>query len=462
MVALTGIAVPMGLSFVLSPMIGASSLQAFAAGAALCATSLGTTFTLLSTSGLSSSRLGVVLTSAAMMDDVVGLIMVQVISNLGTSSAFDAVTVVRPVFVSLGLAVLLPLFCRFIVMPITKLIVRQRQAKPSSLMSRLLRKELTALALYTGILVGIVAGATYAGSSALLGAYIAGAMISWWDAEAPHPKDSMPSSPSTAEGSTSRTGEVELPPTGEAQGSVRNLPVEDIPMCSGEALFEKYYGPSLRRVFKPLFFVSIFWPSVPAQSLICTQASVGFSIPITKMFTGSIVWRGLVYTLLMMIGKLVCGLWLLRMPNPFVMPKQFARVCDYILRRNRAPGAPKRKKDRKSSTPPEKPLSIYPGLILGSAMVARGEIGYLISSLAEAGDVFRDPAKRDIAASNDPTEAFLIITWAITLCTIAGPVTMGLLVGRVRRLEREVSRDAQQRQRANVLGSWGISPSPAS
>ena len=49
---------------------------------------------------------GVVLTSAAMLDDVVGLVMVQVMSNLGgsTTSDFGAVTVViRPVFVSVAL-----------------------------------------------------------------------------------------------------------------------------------------------------------------------------------------------------------------------------------------------------------------------------------------------------------------------------------------------------------------------
>ena len=47
-------------------------MQAFAAGASLCSTSLGTTFSVMQASGLSTTRTGVVLTSAAMMDDVVG------------------------------------------------------------------------------------------------------------------------------------------------------------------------------------------------------------------------------------------------------------------------------------------------------------------------------------------------------------------------------------------------------
>jgi Kef-type K+ transport system membrane component KefB len=71
-VALTGIALPIALSYCLMLFADATPLQAFAAGAALCSTSLGTTFTVIETSGLRHTRLGVVLTSAAMMDDVVG------------------------------------------------------------------------------------------------------------------------------------------------------------------------------------------------------------------------------------------------------------------------------------------------------------------------------------------------------------------------------------------------------
>ncbi|KAK2865228.1 hypothetical protein FQN49_003791, partial [Arthroderma sp. PD_2] len=76
-VAATGVCFPMAIAFVLQPLAKATPLQAFAAGAALCSTSLGTTFTILNTSGLLATRLGTVLSSAAMMDDVIGLVMVQ-------------------------------------------------------------------------------------------------------------------------------------------------------------------------------------------------------------------------------------------------------------------------------------------------------------------------------------------------------------------------------------------------
>ena len=53
-----------------------------------------------------------------MMDDVVGLIMVQIISSLGAGSSFNEITVIRPVFVSIAFAALIPLMCRYIAKPI--------------------------------------------------------------------------------------------------------------------------------------------------------------------------------------------------------------------------------------------------------------------------------------------------------------------------------------------------------
>jgi Kef-type K+ transport system membrane component KefB len=170
-VAITGITFSIALSYALLGLLDATPVQAFAAGAALCSTSLGTTFTVLSSSGLSTSRLGVVLTSAAMMDDVVGLVMVQVISNLGGDS-FSWVTVVRPIFVSVAFAAMTPLACLFIVKPVTIRLNQHRQIKPATKLNNLLRQTQTALGIHTLLLISLVAGATYAGTSNLFAAYI--------------------------------------------------------------------------------------------------------------------------------------------------------------------------------------------------------------------------------------------------------------------------------------------------
>ena len=80
-------------------------------------------------------------------------------------------------------------------------------------------------------------------------------------------------------------------------------------------------------------------------------------------------------------------------------------------------------------------------------MTARGEIGFLVIAFASSNGIF---------GSDPSSEIFLVVTWAIVLCTIAGPISVGLLVRRVRRLEGEVKRGRAGREK-NVLGVWGVS-----
>lgn len=94
------------------------------------------------------------------------------------------------------------------------------------------------------------------------------------------------------------------------------------------------------------------------------------------------------------------------------------------------------------------PVSLYPACILAFAMVARGEIGFLISALAEANGIFG----RETGDGAQPSELFLIVTWAISLCTIGGPVCVGLLVARVKKLEAQ----RPSKEKRNVLGAWGV------
>ncbi|KAM0558244.1 hypothetical protein ACHAPJ_004932 [Fusarium lateritium] len=472
-VAATGIALPIGLSFAVMSMLNATPLQAFAAGAALCSTSLGTTFTILGTSGLSATRLGVVLTSAAMMDDVIGLIMVQVISNLGGDS-FDAVTVIRPVMVSLAFATVIPILCRFIVVPVTVRLNSYREANPSSRISKIFSIRQTAFVLHTSYLLGIVIGATFAGTSSLLAAYIAGATISWWDSEVPHVQARDDSVSETSESrQTADAGNSTTEQTTPAPTEQRAMPLV-MKGGSGAEVYHRYFEPAVDRILKPFFF-----------------ASIGFSVPITKLFSGPIVWRGIIYTVLMAISKLACGLWLVSFTNPFrVLAHLVQRLTPKVKKSSKslAPGAQctdnsspadsrdegntaQRAEERdavpleplpnvnatqvstqvRNSTPkPEKSLSLYPACIVGIGMIARGEIGYLISALAESKGIFGQPA------DGQPSELFLIVTWAISLCTVIGPISVGLIVNRVRKLENG-SRKAKGESKRNVLGAWGVS-----
>lgn len=450
-VALTGIAAPIALSYTLQELLHATPVQAFAAGAALCSTSLGTTFTVLASSGLSASRLGVVLTSAAMMDDVVGLVMVQVISNLG-GDGFRWVTVVRPVLVSIAFAVIVPLICLYVARPVTLRLNAYRTNRPAARLDALLIKPQTVFFLHTILLIAMITGATYAGTSNLFAAYIAGATISWWDSELPHPSSvgekRQPTSSADENGGPTSQARRSTPET----RSTVDEPTESVVMphdpleTRGSVLYQRYYQPAVSKILQPLFF-----------------ASIGFSIPITHMFSGSIVWRGIVYTVLMAFAKLVCGLWLLRslvVPGDGLLGRLLAKVklpsLPHLCGRNqhKDPAAPKKKGkvESRSSPSPPKPVSLQPALLLALAMCARGEIGFLISGVAESNGIF---SASGVASADEPSAIFLVVTWAIVLCTILGPLGVGLCVRRVKKLE-EGKNQQQEGTGRDVLGVWGV------
>ncbi|KAG9831723.1 Sodium/hydrogen exchanger, partial [Aureobasidium melanogenum] len=462
LVALIGITLPIGMSYVLMGLLGATPVQAFAAGAALCSTSLGTTFTILSTSGLDKSRLGVILSSAAMLDDVAGLVMVQVISNLGRSAdSFSAVTVIRPVFVSIAFAVVVPAICWAIVKPITQHLfsrIASTEYKGQG-HSRLRKWACTPVAAFVGhtlVLLGLVTGSSYAGTSNLFAAYIAGAVVNWWDALVSTTLQEQSSSPTIAkktykEKKASPSTESQVTSSGPSLSNIstpttrETAPRRPISQThdklKGVVIYEHMYAPAVNFILKPFFF-----------------ASIGFSIPITRMFRGAIVWRGIVYTILMMLGKLACGLVLVRFtstPAKVQLPEG-----QRLTETNASNGTPVGSKSEQQQTPSAnskrkrqaprklpKPQSLYPSLMLGSAMVARGEIGFLISSLAESNGVF------GAVEGGGSSDIFLVATWAILLCTIIGPVSIGAMTNRVRRLEKARATDTAK---PDPLGGWGV------
>jgi hypothetical protein len=89
-------------------------------------------------------------------------------------------------------------------------------------------------------------------------------------------------------------------------------------------------------------------------------------------------------------------------------------------------------------------------MILACAMTARGEIGFLISSVAESNGVFSSTGTAGMES-----DLFLIVTWAIVLCTIIGPLGVGLSVRRVKKLEEKKNVENEGSGK-DVLGVWGV------
>lgn len=64
------------------------------------------------------------------------------------------------------------------------------------------------------------------------------------------------------------------------------------------------------------------------------------------------------------------------------------------------------------------------------AMVARGEIGFLIASLSQSSGTLTLQQNGVTVESSTGEDVFLVIVWAVMLCTIIGPVTVGITVRR--------------------------------
>jgi len=171
LVALTGICLPIALSFILIPLFpGVSNLTAFAAGAALSSTSLGTTFAILSSAKLNTTRVGTVLVTAAMIDDVIGLVLVRVISQLG--GQIDAGTIIRPIGVSIAFLVVSVLLSKLVKFGLAKVELGKWEKQERY------ANEIGFVVTGVGIL-GVGAAAGYAGTSILFAAYLLGVSSSY-------------------------------------------------------------------------------------------------------------------------------------------------------------------------------------------------------------------------------------------------------------------------------------------
>ena len=154
------------------------------------------------------------------------------------------------------------------------------------------------------------------------------------------------------------------------------------------------------------------------------------------MFDGPVLWKGVLYTLLMMFAKAAVG---------------SVTYVEYLLRELRH-GT----RRGQSRTDLQEQAPHLPASIISLAMIARGEIGFLIASLSSsAGTLTVQPAASsasDIAASSQ--SIFLVITWAVVLCTLVGPIGVGFMVRKLRHLEKPHSGGSSNEVRTLILGRW--------
>ncbi|WWC69083.1 uncharacterized protein I206_103019 [Kwoniella pini CBS 10737] len=364
-IALTGILLPIGLSFILIPLGSFSPLHAFAAGAALSSTSLGTSLSVLSPASvgfdLRQSKLGTALLSAAVLDDVVAFVLSNILGTLGEESNGTSEigkNVGRTIGVTIGIGIVLIPLTKYILKPLYEsLLDRKERLKdtPCGL-------EPILIGYMTLVFIGSIAAVGYAGTSPLYGAYIAGLACAYLsDSQA-----------ITDEIVQKRKRESEEQTIKDALSSI-NSALQVKCETSMRTAFEKYLSPMLNHLLVPIFF-----------------GSIGYCIPFVPLWKGRIIWRGIIYAILMLVGKLACGLWVII----WIKPKK-----GQISGRFRG--------------------SWKGAAFLGSAMVARGEIGLLISQIA-----YNTP--KPLLTEDE----FLMVNWGIILCTIIGPLSVSWIIRR--------------------------------
>jgi len=285
--ALVGGAVPICLSLLLLHVgYGYSLLEAFAAGSALSSTSLGTTLFLLqhlqSTSrvdvNLRKTRVGVVLMTAALGDDVVALILLSLISSLGANSAVGSNSnqaigwaVARPLLSSLGLAIVIPLLAIYMLRPAV-----QRYAHPRLItLSSHMRSQIVLIAMIA-LLSGLVSIAYYAGSTMLLGAFLAGfSMQTIMQLPIHQQADPDRQQPPTQQYQARARGQGA---DGYAVGDVNGDRVGDWQNPTPHTIYMNELERLVNYMLAPLFFASIGYGMYSIHTIDCTHLELLLSL----------------------------------------------------------------------------------------------------------------------------------------------------------------------------------------
>lgn len=163
-VALAGVAVPFALGYWVASLMGLAVIPAIVCGAALTATSIGISARVLSDLGQLETPEGQVVLGAAVLDDVVGLIILAVVSGIAAGANVSPGSVAVNVGASVGFIVAALLVGGFLAPPLFRVIARLETSGTLGL-----------LALgFAFLLAWLAAGA---GSAPIIGAFAAGLVL---------------------------------------------------------------------------------------------------------------------------------------------------------------------------------------------------------------------------------------------------------------------------------------------
>ena len=163
-VAVVGVVLPFAFGYWVAQALGLEMLPAIVAGAALTATSVGITARVFSDLGKLQSVEGQIVLGAAVIDDVIGLIILAIVSDLVAGTAPSALGVARTTGIAFGFLVVALVAGRFVIPPVFDLIARAGK-----------EQTLATMALALAFLLAVLA--SQVGSALIVGAFAAGLVL---------------------------------------------------------------------------------------------------------------------------------------------------------------------------------------------------------------------------------------------------------------------------------------------
>jgi Kef-type K+ transport system membrane component KefB len=164
-VAILGVVAPFGLGWGILTLWGEPQIESIFMGAAMVATSVGITAQVLASKGLMQARATKIILAAAVIDDVLGLIVLALVSSLARGSV-EVLHLVLTAALAIGFTILVAAWGT---RTAGKVVPRMRER---------LRVAEGEFALSMMLLFGLSLLAVYAGVAAIIGAFLAGMALS--------------------------------------------------------------------------------------------------------------------------------------------------------------------------------------------------------------------------------------------------------------------------------------------
>lgn len=160
LVATLGVVVPFVLGFVYMRMIDYGTIESVFVGAAMVATSVGITARVLADAGVVSTRMARVILGAAVIDDILGMIVLAVVSSLSTGR-INYLQLAIVTLEAIGFSLLMIFFGSRLVGRFQPTVAR-------------LRTQNSAFILSIIFCLGLSLASIYIGMAAIIGAFLAG------------------------------------------------------------------------------------------------------------------------------------------------------------------------------------------------------------------------------------------------------------------------------------------------